>query len=366
MKSFKPRAPVPHVLLQLSKREHSRLKESCIHLEGLSSDSLLKNIKFDRVIYGDNIRKKKSSITFQDQIIPSYDLTLNRMKRHLVLITALKSECMLIFPELLTTTTTSVKAVLPSDIVVLLACVDRPVTSKNKEWCIDDFKRLKKCKPNILQSSDHHKSTGYYASFGNKGSFMKSTHSSVGQYCSKKQSTLEKQLIINSETEIYERSCADEIERSVKDLNIFVPNIRSILAPVLDTTFYIQTDFKDINLRENLGSINGCWQSSICVNAETQEYHTEHDCTYTLISIPNQSKSKESKMKYDFLFNLTDKQSINIHLKPGVSFMFSGLFLKHRQNKSNTISNSDEPFFNIASYGNKRLFHHLRKTINRI
>ena len=101
----------------------------------------------------------------------------------------------------------------------------------------------------------------------------------------------------------------------------------------------------------------------ICVNAETKEFHTEHDCTYTLISIPKQRHMNQLSTRYDFLFILTEKQSISIHLTPGVTFMFSGLFLKHRQNKSNESSN--DTFFNFASYGNKRLFHHIRKTLNR-
>jgi len=141
--------------------------------------------------------------------------------------------------------------------------------------------------------------------------------------------------------------------------------VKSILAPVLDTTYDIQTDHKDINFKQTISSSIGCWQSSICVNAETKELHTEQDVTYTLISVPNQVKSKESLVRYDFLFSLTETQSIAIHLTPGVSFMFSGFFLKHRQNKSKDILSTDNTFFNLASYGNKQLFHHIRKTINR-
>ena len=122
--------------------------------------------------------------------------------------------------------------------------------------------------------------------------------------------------------------CTDKIKRSMNNLSIFLPNIKDILAPVLQTSFSTQIDGKDLSFKETLAANDGCWQSSLCVNAETKEYHTEKDCTYTLISILNQSiiKSKESSMKYDFLFNLTNIQLINIPLEPGVTFMFSGHF----------------------------------------
>ena len=362
MKSFKPKSPVPHVLHELSQKDHRRLVDHCIHLQGISRSKESGTICFDKVVYGAKITKKKQSITFQDTTIPSNEVSLHRMSKKYVLVTAHKSECITVLPQLLTSSLTSNSH--KSDIVVLLAYTLNPIHPANKVWIDDDFTRLKKCKPNILQSNSHHESTGYYASFGNKGSFDKSVTSSVGQYTSKKNNKFPKQIIINTEAANYEQCCADELERSVKDISSFLPNTQSILAPVLDTSFHIQTDYKDLNFKETLASNSGCWQSSICVNAQTKKLHTEDDCTYTLISIPNQNRPKESQVRYDFLFNLTGNDSLNIPLKPGVSFMFSGLFLTHRQNKSIEVTAKNDIFFNIASYGNKRLFHHLRKTIN--
>ena len=166
---------------------------------------------------------------------------MNRTSRKLFLITAYKSECQQVLPQLLTTSTTCKSKEVLSGIVVLLACIDKQIDESNKEWSLDDYSELKKCKPNILQSSSHHQSSGYYASFGNKGSFEKTSNSSVGQYCSKKYATLSKQTTINKLTTDLEQLCANELQRSVNDLNSFVPNVKSILAPVLDTTFLIQT-----------------------------------------------------------------------------------------------------------------------------
>ena len=319
---------------------------------------------FNKVAYGNNIKKKKGSVSFEELKIPLSQICLEKTKRRLMMITASKIECMKVLPNLLTLSSTYHED--PSNVVVLLACITKEPQKNHKVWIHDDFVHIKKCKPNILQSSNHHGSTGYYASFGNKGSFDKAVSSSVGQYTCKKRTRLSKQLQVNRDTSLYEQFAADEIGRSVKDLCTFLPNITSILSPVIQIAFDTQSiDNKDLNLKETLSSNEGCFQSSICVNAETKEYHVEHDCTYTLITVPNQNKPKESLVEYDFLFKLTGKQTINIPLKSGVTFMFSGLFLNHRQNKSKQNTTKDEAFFNIASYGNKRLFYHLRKTINK-
>ena len=205
MKSFKPKSPVPHVLLELTKRQHSRLIDNCIHLQGISIESAKDNITFDNVDYGKNIKTKKSQLECEDIKSPLYQVMLNRTKRSLFLITALKSECMNVLPQLLTSSTTCINKVVSSGIVVLFACIDRPIEEPNMEWCNEDFKRLKKCKPNILQSSGHHQSSGYYASFGNKGSFDKTNELTVGQYCNKKNSSLLKQISTNKDTLEYEQ-----------------------------------------------------------------------------------------------------------------------------------------------------------------
>lgn len=353
----------PHVLVELSQNEHRRLKDNIIQLNGLEVCISNGDLVYSSVTYGTNLKMNKSSIQSEDKTIPSYKINLQSTKKSLLLITASKKDILLLHPELLTSCSTYNAD--PSGVVVLMACVARPIKKNNKVWSDDDFKRVKKCKPNILQGSNHHESSGYYASFGNKGSFEKVKDSSVGQYTTKKKDTLQKQIILNMEATLYETLCANEISRSVNDLQKFLPNIKRIIAPVLETSFNLQiTEAKDLNLREMSSYKDGCWQTCICMDAQTKHKHTEHDCTYTLISIPQQNIQKTS-IKYDFIFHLTKKHSINIPLKPGVSFIFSGFCLSHRQNKSRTSNKSDETFFNIASYGNKRLFYHLRKTYNK-
>ena len=132
------------------------------------------------------------------------------------------------------------------------------------------------------------------------------------------------------------------------------------------TTMKTSLYLGDINLQSTTSSTNGCWQTSICMNAQTNQFHNKNDCTYTLITIPQQDyfKSSNQNDNYEFIFKLLNTDMINVDLVPCLSFIFTGLFLTHRLNKKNHSTTSNDVFFNIASYGNKRLFHHLRKSLN--
>ena len=73
----------------------------------------------------------------------------------------------------------------------------------------------------------------------------------------------------------------------------------------------------------------------MCIDAETAEFHTENDCTYTLIHVPKQEKTNR-KCKYFLSFKLSTDINVSFPLNKGTSVMFSGQYLTHRQ-LSNTI-----------------------------
>jgi hypothetical protein len=103
-----------------------------------------------------------------------------------MLITMDKYEATRILPSLIISQ--SAFNLKPSGVLVLMMNIFKPITTNNnKIWNVDDRRRIKRCKPNIIQSSSHRQSSGYYAFFGNKGSFDKATTSSVGQYSIKKE-----------------------------------------------------------------------------------------------------------------------------------------------------------------------------------
>ena len=55
--------------------------------------------------------------------------------------------------------------------------------------------------------------------------------------------------------------------------------------------------------------------------------------------------------------------NLSINMKDGVSFVFSAKFLTHRQYSTNDLSPKQQTFINMGSYGNKRLYDHIRKSL---
>jgi hypothetical protein len=128
-----------------------------------------------------------------------------------------------------------------------------------------------------------------------------------------------------------------------------------LISPILETAFEIQQNTSDINLKSNTSSKNGCWQTTICINAQTSKFHNENDCNYTIITIPRQAyfNHGNENNEYHFIFKLTNHDKVHLKLHPGMSFIFSGLFLTHRQSKVQKENKSDSVLFNIVSYENK-------------
>jgi hypothetical protein len=351
----------------MSKTEFNRHKDNVIHVEGPYFSTDRKELFYHNIDFGKNLKLHSTFTNNNGMRIRHKSILIQKTKKRYVFITANKEECISMFPELLVSSSTTNTD--PSGKVLLMACcLDNGKSYRCNRWDKDDFKSIKSCKPNILSASSHHGSVGYYASFGNKGSFDKTVDSSVGQYVTKKHKNNNRQNSINTLASSYEQKIATVIDSTVRCMDKLLPNIRSIISPCIDTAYQLQNGTKDINLMKVSSSNNGCWQSSICINAETKSFHNEHDCTYTLIAIPDQDffNTKSKDEEYNFIFKLSPDNMVHIDLIAGISFIFSGHFLTHRQSKKCCDESLNSVFYNIASYGNKRLFNHLRKSINRI
>ena len=89
-RTFEEDSPTPHVLVELLKTEQNRLSSNCIHLSGVvkcqSNDALI----YTSVTYGSNIRKRKSTVTFDGKRVPSYEISVQTTKRKFVMITVKK------------------------------------------------------------------------------------------------------------------------------------------------------------------------------------------------------------------------------------------------------------------------------------
>ena len=71
----------------------------------------------------------------------------------------------------------------------------------------------------------------------------------------------------------------------------------------------------------------GMGHNSICINCQTSDLQIENDCTYAIITIPNQ---KETRVTY-FLIESKKGFTLSLKMDKGITFMFSGQYLFHHQ-----------------------------------
>ena len=162
---------------------------------------------------------------------------------------------------------------------------------------------------------------------------------------------------------VFKQKCSSELMAAQQSLCKVIPLNSIFVMPIITA---VHEGMEQSNCKSPLTTTrntdeSGCWTSSICVNAQTQILYTEEDCTYTIIYAP---KQMDVLSIYEFNFNFNDRHNLFISMNSGVSFMFSGLCLQHKQYKCNLHDN--ELFYNFSSYGNNRLLNHLKQTLDRI
>ena len=145
------------------------------------------------------------------------------------------------------------------------------------------------------------------------------------------------------------------------------PSIKQLIAPILNVAADLQGIRDDVNLKKISVTTYGLWQSSISVNAQTQEFHAEEYCTYTFITVPKKSKHHNGNKvrEYNFMFKLNDEDNVSIKLRYVITFLFTGRLLTHRQTCNILYGYNNDLFFNFASYGSKILFSYIRQSFLR-
>ena len=147
--------------------------------------------------------------------------------------------------------------------------------------------------------------------------------------------------------------------------NRFLP-LREKLSPKVSVMQWKLDIFPEKSYEERPVEHNGYINSHLCINAQTQLPHTEHDSSYTLITVPQQNKVKKvkgnNKARFEFIMN--ESQTIVVSMRPGTVFSYSGYMLTHRQQIIEGAEDS-EPLINIVSYNSKRLFNNLMESFRR-
>ena len=191
-------------------------------------------------------------------------------------------------------------------------------------------------------------------------------NSSVDVYTTRKfKNKIKMEKTIASANKI-DYKCATVITEGISCMRKIIPNISNLILPIIEVAYNMQNEIGSVNLKKITTSANGIWQSEICVNAKTNQFYTEKDVTYTFITVPQQIlKSKTGNLRNNtfFLFQMNEATNVSLKMIPNLSFIFSGAMLSHQQHcdkiREAFEEKEIEPFFNIACYGNKKLFHHL-------
>ena len=359
----------PHCLTELSMRQKSRFLDNCITVSDLkffqdeSSNSL--HSEYDKVSFGKNVKYCKCADLGSD-IGNMYNIHLDKMRNRTLLITMPVDEC----KKSISLTTYVLNSMLEHGSygnnqsgLVVLGLISLAEMNENIIWTNKDILDLRKYKPNVVREGEHFQSKGSYFSFGNRANYRKDGNSSVTLYADKIKNNgiITKQEKIRCEA--IERKSEQSLSYSINKLSIYLPNVNSLLSPILDTVLKVPGGRNILKKAPKFS--NGIFKTSICVNASTKVFHTESDCTYTVVHVPNQDLNiDEDKQHTDrnFLFKLNQKITICIPMKPGISIMFSGAYLTHRQ----ALHANDSNFLNLSAYGNSTLFNHIRKSLKRL
>ena len=144
---------------------------------------------------------------------------------------------------------------------------------------------------------------------------------------------------------------SNELGGDIEGVSRMVPNIRRLVAPIIDVAHDLQNTLGSINLRKVPSSYDGMCQTSVNVNTMTNKFHTGQDFSYTVNNVPSQDfflTLEETSLHIRFQ---NEGENISINLCGGIVFLFSGKCLINRRNYSDPCSPKDDIFINFAYYG---------------
>ena len=164
-----------------------------------------------------------------------------------------------------------------------------------------------------------------------------------------------------------EELCYNTVESAINQIKDSCSFLNRTLSPsVANIQMYLNV-FQDRNKDDDLLPTKGFMNYNLCLNAETEQPHTECDSSYTIICVPNQKLNTHlpgNKNSACFQLVVNAETAISIPLIVGTILTYSGCLLTHRQQILNRDSNSN-PFVNLVSYNSKRLFKNMMESFRR-
>ena len=366
----------PHSLLELSCKQWMRIKSNSIYVNDITvseSSTNIRSVTYNNIVLGNKVILRKKTGINKGRKYQWKTPMLGNITDSVVAIVSCKKELLEFNSRIIITDGCRLKSTNDNEdsskeyqssgiVLLMLSKWDRESTKSSYSWDAKDVAKLKQCKSNIITArTSHFGSTGLYFSYGNRGNYGMVNNSSVTQYAHKKFKNQQKSQKSFDTAHTFDLLSAIDLKQGVTSLTSVIPSLKDHIAPTLNVIHNLQCSNLDLNMKQTSVSDKGMWQNSICVNCETTDLRTEKDCTYTVITIPNQ---KEKRVPY-FIFELKKGFTIGLKMDHGLTFLFSGQHLFHRQMLLDEIPASESNFFNFASYGSARLFNHLKNTLKR-
>ena len=255
---------------------------------------------------------------------------------------------------------------------VLLSIIFMDKTQQNMQPMIknEDIPLMKRYFINQITTKKgnyHFNTTGtiYGLGYGPKCNKNEFGHS-IGKFANhiekKKISTVERTRL----TEI-DNYAIKLMESTIGTFNVLLSPIKKSISPLVNKLQTHLDVFPDKDKDDRKLADNGFISYNLCLNAQTEEKHTECDASYTIISVPNQlprktNKGKRNVGRFELIINENCRMVIPMDI--GISFTYSGYLLTHRQQVHNE-SQDEHPLVNVVSYNSKRLFENMLQSFRR-
>ena len=164
---------------------------------------------------------------------------------------------------------------------------------------------------------------------------------------------------------IIDELVAKEMSYGIQNLSCHLPLVSDLISPLLNVTYKKQAGSGNVNFKKVPVSASGLWKITVAIDAQSKTLHTEDECTYTMIHVPQQ-ECPEKAAFHHLQFALNEKNNIAIPLLENTTLMFSAQFLTHRHTIQDCPQHSKKSFVSFGSYGNRKLLSHLRNSYSRV
>ena len=108
----------------------------------------------------------------------------------------------------------------------------------------------------------------------------------------------------------------------------FLP-VHNKLSPKVAVMQWMIDIFPEKEYKDQRVENNGFINFHLCIDAQTEVSHTEHDSSYTIIAVPQQKKNHKPKgnNKRRFELVINESKTAVIHMHPGIVFSYLGYML---------------------------------------